>query len=472
MSNKVDYQNALNAQNSQFAYACGSILTNYCWKDKDAWNSKAVGEQWKLSGQDIFMGIDVWAQNKSPITQPRTTYPERGGGGTNTGMAVAKLAGIGLSAGIFGPAWTFEHFPNYDRRIEEVAWDGCALPDQFECSCGDGSERHPVNADHPITKFAREYPVGSERFFYTDFDRGVWQHRVELDSVYDCEQQHQQLAAQSILPHMARTSSISNEAESGINILSQTLSELVDSWDLVISVHSSVPKEKNPTKFYERWLPLFQVRRMPGDGSLMFRVVYDLSEAFMSGEIPAFYLKFSNGKKLMVPLHFSYKNQTVEAIVLPEEDAKPENPPLMLHEIGVYLWSPVVTYPRRVVRVVELSIVPSNFDVIGASATITDIRLERYSGSQWKLCWNFADESEADALHLGVPYSQLTGPFAHFQVDMDGLAVGRAFCTEYVLADCLVEKFTVEKGVRVVVKGRGFAGGDVVDATAQLRIEA
>ena len=45
-------------------------------------------------------GIDVWAQSKSSQTHPRITYPKKGGGGTNTGLAVRKLAELGLSAGV------------------------------------------------------------------------------------------------------------------------------------------------------------------------------------------------------------------------------------------------------------------------------------------------------------------------------------------------------------------------------------
>ena len=108
-SNKVSYQNALNVQNMIFAKACGGILTNYCWKEGDAAESMHNALQNDIPLQNVYLGVDVWAQNTTKLTQPRVTYPEYGGGGTNTGVAVAKVAELGLSAGVFAPAWTFAY---------------------------------------------------------------------------------------------------------------------------------------------------------------------------------------------------------------------------------------------------------------------------------------------------------------------------------------------------------------------------
>ena len=72
--------------------------------------------------KSIYFGVDVWAQNKSSFTHPRVTYPEYGGGGTNTGVALARLSDTGQSVGIFAPAWSFEHFPGHERDVERTVW--------------------------------------------------------------------------------------------------------------------------------------------------------------------------------------------------------------------------------------------------------------------------------------------------------------------------------------------------------------
>ena len=110
-----------------FACACSNILTNYCWKDIDVSESLKWSLYSKLLPKgNIYFGVDVWAQNKSDFRHPRVTWPEVGGGGTNTGMAVRKIADYCLSVGIFAPAWSFEHFPDHGRHLERAVWE-----DQF-----------------------------------------------------------------------------------------------------------------------------------------------------------------------------------------------------------------------------------------------------------------------------------------------------------------------------------------------------
>ncbi|KAF3002897.1 hypothetical protein E8E13_001632 [Curvularia kusanoi] len=200
-TNKVNYQNALNTQNMLFAKACGAILTNYCWKEGNAVDSMHNALQNGIQPQHVYLGVDVWAQNVTKLTQPRITYPEYGGGGTNTGVAVAKAAELGLSAGIFAPAWTFEHFAGHGTEAERTMWDGADLPIDATCSCGDPSTRHQPNKTMHITTSAKSYSAGSDTFFFTDFSRAYSRHSDEAaESLFDGYKLHAQLGSQSILP--------------------------------------------------------------------------------------------------------------------------------------------------------------------------------------------------------------------------------------------------------------------------------
>ena len=48
--------------------------------------AQSTGERYGLHPAKTLFGIDVWAQNSSLTGPPRTTFPPRDGGGTNTGF--------------------------------------------------------------------------------------------------------------------------------------------------------------------------------------------------------------------------------------------------------------------------------------------------------------------------------------------------------------------------------------------------
>ncbi|KAF2097945.1 hypothetical protein NA57DRAFT_40700, partial [Rhizodiscina lignyota] len=171
IDNTVAYQNALTKKNLSFTQAAGSMLTNYAWSNRSLSPSKNLALKNQIPPQNIYFGIDVWAQNKQSGPHKRITFPGKGGGGTNTGTAVGTLALEGFSAGIFAPAWSFEHFPGYERRIERTMWEGLELPAPLKCDCGESELHKQVYPQHPIVRWASEFPAGSETFLFTKFKR-------------------------------------------------------------------------------------------------------------------------------------------------------------------------------------------------------------------------------------------------------------------------------------------------------------
>ncbi|KAF2084673.1 glycoside hydrolase family 85 protein, partial [Saccharata proteae CBS 121410] len=197
--NRVEYQNGLTEGNVPFAQACGSLLTNYSWTYEGASSSKGVATRHQIDTSCIYFGIDTWAQNSTHGLSKRVTYPEDGGGGTKTGIAVKDLSGLGFSTGIFAPAWTYEHFPGHGAAMERCMWEGDALSDDITCGCRSASQ-HPTNTDNPITSSACWYPAGSPTFFYTNFSRAFASHDPALNEIYRTKRLHAQLGSQSILP--------------------------------------------------------------------------------------------------------------------------------------------------------------------------------------------------------------------------------------------------------------------------------
>lgn len=155
----MSYQNGLTPYNLPFAETCGSILTNYCWEESQAKDSKTFALRSGFKPEKVYFGIDVFAQGGG-----RTTYPKERGGGTNTGVAVAKLAELGMSACLFAPAWSFEHFHPHGREIEKVVWEGEALPVGIECPCKDMVKCHQPTVGSSVLEHARTFPAGSETF--------------------------------------------------------------------------------------------------------------------------------------------------------------------------------------------------------------------------------------------------------------------------------------------------------------------
>lgn len=480
-SNKVSYQNALNAHNLPFAKACGSVLTNYCWKESDATASIYEALRKNFSLQHTYFGIDVWAQNTTKLSHPRITYPEYGGGGTNTGVAVAKLAELGISAGIFAPAWTFEHFPGHGRGLEQTVWDGADLPEGTICSCGDSTKRHQPNELMSITSFARHYNAGSERFFFTDFSRGFSLHGdKEKDSVFGGLSMHAQLGSQSVLPIRAESVGI-------VSPLQHHLEHLPDRTQLVVEAHNMLSSIKmDLSQSSNNWLiPLFKLD-MPADGSLRLRISYrDLSN--MPQGI-CFYLKISGIKYNLTRYDYPQVDHFLDVVIGGPDFPSSLNP--RLEELGFYSNAFEIQSVKRLAEMDFICIqpitskkacgpsqqqtyaqafsplapLPQTLQTHGISKIHLSLRGEGAT-RHLRLCWDY---TSSDLSVEGIPYSRITGPFSYFLVCIDDLNLGRAYATERILPASLSENMAGRE-VSVKIEGVGFDGQKLANATTVLQ---
>lgn len=462
-SNKVSYQNALNSSNITFASASGRLLTNYCWTETDAATSRQIASDNKIPHRDIFFGIDVWAQNASKLTHPRVTYPEKGGGGTNTGIAVTKVAELGLSAGIFAPAWSFEHFPHHGRAVEQAMWEGKSFSEDTECSCGNGSTRHQPNIDFPILRSAKEFPAGSESFFYADFSRAWCEHKVEDNNVVlGCHTRHSQLCAQSILPCPP---DLSNNDE-GID-LSRRLVDSDGRAMLIVEAQQKISLTAD--NHLEQLLPLYKFD-MPANGSLHFMASCRKLLLSTTGASIGFYLKTTRGlQSLPIP-----ENNSLQSIQTTVGMASHLTADDRLQELGIHLRGCTndVGEAVQLLEIFELGILPESAVQKSQLFSISDIRVEHRGQGETthaRLCWSFNGTSDAEARVEGLPYSKVTGPVSYFNIQVGGLRLGRAYAMEHPLVQSLVERF-MGREMKVDITGISFDGRQLVHSKTVLHV--
>lgn len=457
ISNKISYQNALNTSNIKFASACGSILTNYCWKDTEAENSLQLALSSKISPKNIFFGIDVWAQNKSSFTHPRITYPEYGGGGTNTGVAVAKLADLGLSAGIFAPAWSFEHFPGKGRDAERTVWQGTSFPRDMDCSCGDCLSRHRPNEAFAILKNAKERVAGSENFFYTDFTRAFATHDDASNDLFGGCSTHAQLGSQSILPRPA----IFGDRHQAI----QLWHRLDNSSSTPRLVIEAMQNQSNSDDTTEVWLPLFKLD-MPADGSLQAEIYSDNASLPADHSIVSFYIRTPGSVHFITITSGKGVQRTVCSL-------KSLVPGSRIQELGVHLKGSIGTArgkTTQLLNIMSVRIMPISTFQTSSSFSIDQMQLEnRGEGDceRMQLVWSFKDHGRANWKDNKIPCSKITGPFSHFFIYTDGRMLGKAYALDHILNKQFVEK-NAGLTVEFELVGVGFDGQTLAKSSAKL----
>lgn len=424
--NRIDYQNALTEQNIILAQAAGSILTNYVWTPAKAAATRTLALRNDIDPANVLCGIDVWAQSSE-----RETYPKDIGGGTGTGLGVAKLAELGLSAGIFGPAWPYEHFGclQDSRAVEITMWTGAALPEKLRCDCASRS-RHSIEGymDRPILRYAQELPAGSDTFFYTDFNRAF--------EAVTGTQVRASLISQSVSPrpsiHSGTQKDIFSQVESCPSRLSLYICALGE------NVHAP------------RTLCVFKLS-MPASEGLLISVKYR---------------KLKTPSSLRVRLNLEGLGVHIPLVAEQEMIARKShaNEADTLTGISMQYEGHVGTIDTSPLLVAEItSICVRRRSKIVRDYTISDATLVELDDTTSCLSWKFNNEtSNASPTDDGLPSSNLTGPFSFFTIEIDEQQVGRAYALEYLLRDV-----GDESDIRIT--GMGFDGEVICVYTGKLR---
>lgn len=468
MDNEVRYQNGLSLNNLPFARACGKLLTNYCWTEDQATDSLQIASECSIAPENVFFGIDVWAQNSSGFTHPRTTYPRLGGGGTNTGIAVAKLAELGLSAGVFAPAWSFEHFPGRGKEIERVMWGGEALPGDIDCSCGNSSFRHQATGPC-IDQYARLTPAGSESFFFTDFAPAFKGHgKREKEEIYGGHARHAQLGYQAPFPLPKYPAS----AHEGAHLqVVRCLDEPVEGPSKVVIEYRGCPT----TTLQDREEPSLSITLfrfdMLADYSLHLTIKYRCLLKDAVNASSSLYLKFTDHEQRLPLLnHKSEGIRTLETRL--GTSSSVGNRKACFEELSIDLQGLHGTGTVPILEIYSISIVPDGHHTSLHQHHIHGIHaVHRGEGENKhvRLRWEYAVNSKGNA--KGVPYSELTGPFSHFVVRMSGIQVGRAYALEHIVSRQLAEALA-NKDVEVEITGIGFDGEHLAHQKITIRMDS
>ncbi|GAB7344075.1 hypothetical protein MBLNU457_1986t1 [Dothideomycetes sp. NU457] len=438
--NRVHYHNGLTEENLAFAKAAGSLLTNYAWTLEHTRKAEAIASMNGLPRERVIFGIDVWAQNTSGASPKRETWPIDGGGGTGTGRAVAALAHLGFSAGVFAPAWAVEHEYKAEEgpcALERAMWAGEALHAKEGCSCEPGTHEPSWYQDLPIVHSAPESAAGSSDFFYSNF--------VTL------EENVKKNGWNSILPSRLLTGRPDDCLHMSLTKDGLTVTvneENVARLDQPIGPHALRLFNFNATDFQSCELIIKYRQALKADAT-SFQFHYENS---MSTEELESTTCFQVGEEGEITL--THQNPSAKAgltgLSLVVDGALPPNGSKLIDIISICIRKRNPTKSHT--RIDKIWIEPTGLD--------SDPRLLL----SWSL--NIKDTRNASDRARGLPESPTTGSIAYFYVNNDRSR--RIYSTQDLLQGDVLAKRGEE--IKFRISGWGFAGEHITAKTVTLRI--
>lgn len=483
--NKIEYQNGLTPKNAQFALRVDGIFTNYKWDLQKLHQSCMNAEIMKLPKSHIFFGIDVWAQNNNDSGPPRITFPEKDGGGTNTGLvshisaipcfhipfhiphsfraarplltlikAMRTLADADVSAAIFAPSWTHEHFSanlsNFESTSDEVnesLWEGTILPDQLGCDCNGTPHHTSAYRMNSILESAVEYPAGSSEYFHTSFSSAL-QAYLQHSSV--TPEFHPRLGLQSIFPSKTGASKFGASSELSVSKVYKQLPGKTRGLrhSLAIKLKQSSLNASHEPSIAKRLhrLSLYNLN-INYDKQLRLRLAYSVPESaiasddFLCGLYVSCANEFGSDRLEYIPLNL--QTHLVHPFTY---DFGVPSPDSRITELGIYCTKQLAVEDVELFSCHSLSIIPKDallcpkphFSICNFEVVEVEINFQNEKRLQWGWTGDRGD------WHDCLPFSRLTGPFSHFSIALDGVEIGISQTLAFPLE---------ERDVRQVLKG-------------------
>ena len=466
-----EYANTLNIGNRDIAKAAGSMVTNYGW-DLDGKVNPAVtlATESQISLSAVYFGIDTWAQTADSETgNPRYAYgldeengtgtsvTGKGHGGTATGLAVKPLAENKLGAGIFAPGWAYEHWKASEggRAVDRYMWDG--LPDLKDagvhtCKCHNGLDQH-IRDDFckiPIAHYAKQYPVGSESFFYTDFIAAS--HLLQRPDRY-----YMNISQQSVLPtpdDFSKTLAVEpvGTAEGRIEIRFENQPSLGSSVGISIKAGQNFSADTQLVGT----LPLYHCNAR-GELKLDLSITYRRPVQNPGIAVHLYVQVGSIFEKLDLPIQ---PQSTTLSLPLQNTEDR-------ITDIGI-------TAVGRVQDLGPVTIEDSFFNLLDISSIslkptgqnyprdvrIQDLQLLQLGDNitlHHRLKWSYP--SITIPYDFLMPWSDVTGPFSHFEIRIEQKLLGRAYALQFIIDESLYRAWWQEKKkVHVDITGYAFDG--------------
>lgn len=459
--NLVWYQNTFNYLNLPFALAAGSILTNYAWTPELAKFGQDCALHNDLGLENVYFGIDVWAQNVQHGKQKRVTWPRIGGGGTGTGLGVQALKQAGLNAGIFAPGWSFEHFSEHNRTIERAIWDGEKMPKAVICECGPGSLHSSVAYEgHGIGRSVDASPAGSASFMHMDFRRAFTSTSSERTTAH--------IGAQSVLPQQW-TSSPGQHTREQQNDFPINLRIRDDPPRAIASANPSRPESAAGVgRKTQRSTLFFAKTNITADGDNTLRIAYRWLRPGVPGCMAYISAQLKGSERDEHQFFELPRIREMNSVEYKIQQLGNSN----IVRVGLSFEIPEESRGldtiTDVLELYTITVVPSAASAIRCA--IIDTRLEQRTARavpHYRLIWAL-DEDEDTRLGTSLPWSNITGPCSHFLISIDGEEVGRAYALEFVLPQKVAERWELNAMFEVRIQGIGFDGLVLVESRSVL----
>ena len=437
------------------------MVTNYEWDlptEVEPAVTVANDKESKIPLNTVYFGIDTFAQ----ISALRSAYGlnldkngtfsaghGKGHGGTATGLAVKVLAERGLGAGIFAPGWAYEHWKEKGaggRQVDRYMWDG--LPDLKtaagvpRCGCDTGLDQHILDDSH-IAHYAKQYPAGSESFFHTDFTAASYSEPKGGHNM--------NISRQSVLPtpenlSKALTVTPVKTAESRIELRFEP--SLRASIDIFIKAGENF----GPKTHLDGVLLLYHCN-VRGELKLDLSITYRRRAENPEIDVHLRIKVGGNSKELDLPVQSQWKTLTMSL-----QDTRER-----ITAIGIAAKGPAhslgeVTTKGSTFSLLEISSIslkpsgqsyPTNISIQGLHV------LERGNGKalHHRLKWSYRSATKPDGFLM--PWSDVTGPFSHFEISVEKQLQGRAYALQFILDETSYKK---KKKVHVDITGYAFDG--------------
>ena len=364
------------------------------------------------------------------------------------------LANNHFSTAVFGPAWSFEHFSTVvgsasskkepalstAEAVDEAMWFGEQLPQDLHCNCEQGTPHHTaLYGANPITASAQGYPAGSCNFFFTDFTQAFLQDGDSYRSI---------LGSQAILP-CPQTKSDNmcwTFVPEGIAVIASATKAKTGTADII----------KSPLNIWDRSRLRLYNLNIPVQDSLCFEARCEKQVALPDGDV-SLYLAYTTSSS--ADLLYRYFTIPADGAYQRCYTASPDVEVTAIVEVGISRPAGAYLEPGRILaKIHNIGIHTGCSDMNGFH--ITNIRTaKRQIGreAERRLTWSWSGSGGARS--RPVPWSQITGPFSHFDIYVNHKKIGRAHSCEFPLREGDLPK---EEEYTVAIKGRSFAGGHVV----------
>ena len=480
------YRYTLNDDNAIFAASAGSLMTDYKWTvERHVDPAVKFAENTETNLDSVYFGIECWTQSgvnsgygieHAYQREPGTVGKGTGYGGTATGLAVKPLAKRGLGAAIFSAHWAYPHFYRaghegegdmYSRAVDRFMWEGTPDIDKLDgltCSCGVGTHRRPDFKDNPIVKFAKQYPAGSDGFFYTDYTEPV--------SYIGPKQFRADIGQQSILPAPNERSATLNSTidDKTVGNLSAVFKNGQSKCAIELSRATAVSSISGET--LEGSLTIHKTSAR-GDLDLDLIIIYQKLAAISGLEIRLFAVCGGTTRSKVLLADPQKRNFQVLQI---------RNTQDRITALGISVSCPAQALANlstggtlAVLDIFSLTLKPTKESY--PAGDINEIKLVQRGGqvaktAHYRLAWSIPNTTSSSTY---LPWSPITGPFSHFYVSADKIWLpSRAYAKEYMLDQSLFQvwKNAGKTKVTFEIWGYAFDGNRIATKSAEVVLPA